>query len=101
LENNRLEILPDSMDELKTLVRLDISTNNLTFLPQSMGKLKKIQRIDAANNQLAKVPPCMGHCKTLKEFNVKWDTPSPPLLFPRLMYDYSSYCASAMTHHMP
>lgn len=36
LENNRLEILPESIGDLPNLVKLDISTNMLRFLPPSM-----------------------------------------------------------------
>lgn len=73
LENNRIEQLPENCGNLKTLIRLDVSTNNIRFLPASMGLLKKIQRIDCANNMLTRIPPAMGHLKTLKELNLRSD----------------------------
>lgn len=36
LENNRLDVLPESIGDLPSLVKLDISTNSLRFLPSSM-----------------------------------------------------------------
>jgi len=71
VENNRLESLPDTIGELPSLTKLDISTNCLRQLPASMGRLKRIQRIDAANNMLVRVPPAMGHLKTIKELNLR------------------------------
>jgi Leucine-rich repeat (LRR) protein len=36
LENNRLEVLPETIGDLPSLIKLDISTNSLRFLPASM-----------------------------------------------------------------
>lgn len=36
LENNRLEVLPETLGDLPNLVKLDISTNSLRFLPASL-----------------------------------------------------------------
>lgn len=36
LENNRLDVLPETIGDLPSLVKLDISTNSLRFLPASM-----------------------------------------------------------------
>lgn len=55
LENNRLEMLPDNLGELPSVIKMDLSTNNLRYLPASLGQLKKIQRIDVGNNLLTKV----------------------------------------------
>lgn len=55
MENNRLELLPESLGELPGVIKMDLSTNNLRYLPASMGQLKKVQRIDVGNNLLTKV----------------------------------------------
>jgi Leucine-rich repeat (LRR) protein len=36
LENNRLDVLPETLGDLPSLIKLDISTNSLRFLPASM-----------------------------------------------------------------
>jgi hypothetical protein len=36
LENNRLEILPDTIGDLPVLLRLDLSNNSLRFLPNTL-----------------------------------------------------------------
>ncbi len=58
VENNRIELLPESLGELPSVIKMDLSTNNLRYLPASMGQLKKVQRIDVGNNLLTKV--CWG-----------------------------------------
>jgi Leucine-rich repeat (LRR) protein len=39
LENNRLEVLPETIGDLPSLIKLDISTNSLRFLPASMVRV--------------------------------------------------------------
>ena len=54
LNNNRLEVLPDNIGDLPSLVKIDVSNNSIRFLPASMGQFRKIQRIDCSNNLLSK-----------------------------------------------
>lgn len=72
LEHNRIEELPFEIESLKTLVKIDISTNVLKSLPKSMVTIRKLQRINCANNEIISVPPEMGFLKTLKEFNLRY-----------------------------
>ena len=54
LNNNRLEVLPEPLGDLPSLVKLDVSNNSIRFLPASMGGFRKIQRIDCSNNLLSR-----------------------------------------------
>ena len=42
LENNRLEVLPETLGDLPNLVKLDLSTNSLRFLPASLVRVYTI-----------------------------------------------------------
>ena len=53
---NKLNMLPESIGNLKALEVLNISNNNLSILPDSIAKLKALESLSLHDNQLTDLP---------------------------------------------
>lgn len=52
LSNNRLQILPRQIDQLRCLRHLDLRHNNISFLPPVLGELLNLETINVEPNPL-------------------------------------------------
>lgn len=59
LSQNKLEILPLQLCELKCLVTLKIDHNQLKFLPPTIGRLKRLKFLSALENKIETMPASM------------------------------------------
>ncbi|CAM6045698.1 unnamed protein product [Sphagnum compactum] len=69
--NKRLVKLPECIEEMKSLTRLDVSGCDLDCLPQGMGRLEKLSDLNLSNNKrLAELPECIEEIKSFTCLNV-------------------------------
>jgi len=66
LENNILNLLPESIGKLTKLGDLKLSSNNLESVPRQIGNLKKLRALGLADNNLESVPKEIGKLKKLE-----------------------------------
>ena len=71
LQDNQLDILPDSIGKLSKLSILGLWNNQLSSLPDSMGKLDKLWALNVWNNKLTKLPASMGQLVNLNSLFLK------------------------------
>jgi hypothetical protein len=71
LENNHLEILPDSITELLNLTELNLSFNRLKKLPVRIGFMYKLQWMPLNNNQLTELPVTFGALTALQKIDIE------------------------------
>jgi len=64
---NKLEIIPQTIENLKNLKWLVLSDNNIVVLPENLSKLKKLEGLFVSNNKLKKLP-----ANIVKLTNLKW-----------------------------
>ena len=76
-----VEILPESLGNLKSLEKLDLSHNQLKAFPGSLGNLKTLQSLDLQRNQLKTLPGSLWKLENLQNLQIKanplgheWDT---------------------------
>jgi hypothetical protein len=63
--------LPDYIDEMKSLTRLDVRGCDLDCLPQGMGRLEKLETLILKDNRrLVKLPECIEEMKSLTWLDV-------------------------------
>lgn len=68
LSSNFLIELPDSLFKLTQLRELDLSWNNFTTFPNILTELKSIEYLDLSNNQIHKIPENFSCLDNLKSF---------------------------------
>lgn len=56
LTNNQVEVLPNSIGQLKKLRKLALAGNRLTSLPQSMANCEALELVRLSANQLTAIP---------------------------------------------
>jgi len=54
--SNKIEVLPDDISELVTLIELDISNNEIFSLPEDIGNLSNLEKLFANANKLEGLP---------------------------------------------
>ena len=59
LEYNKLEQLPDDIDNMKSLQVLYLRKNQLKTLPESIGKIPNLRVIELQENPFEKLPKCI------------------------------------------
>ncbi|XP_056850354.1 plant intracellular Ras-group-related LRR protein 5 isoform X2 [Raphanus sativus] len=67
---DNLEWLPDSLGNLSSLVRLDLSENCITALPTTIGGLLSLTRLDLHSNRIGQVPESIGDLTNLVNLNL-------------------------------
>src|SRR5579863_5439376 len=65
-----LDALPDSLDQLPNLQRLDVSGNQLTSLPECLGNLLQLKKLYVDHNQLTSLPASLGNLRHLEEIHL-------------------------------
>ena len=82
LSYNKLTSLPDTIKNLNSLKELILSSNQLTSLPESIGNLKSLQTIGLSNNKLTTLPESIGNLKSLQTLGLSnnWLTTLPDTL---------------------
>ncbi|MDN5566866.1 MAG: hypothetical protein L0G25_08660, partial [Psychrobacter sp.] len=58
--------LPRNIEDLLTIIELDISGNQLTFLPESIGQLIELRQLDISDNPLITLPASLVKLKNLQ-----------------------------------
>lgn len=66
LSNCGLENLPQSIENLKSLEKLDLIGNELKTLPAFVGMLESLKVLALERNQLVSIPESIGNLKSLK-----------------------------------
>ena len=80
LSHNLLSQISESVfDDLPNLVYLDLSYNRLETLPSSITNLKSLEVLLLQNNDLKELPWNLGNLMKLKELNVEQN---PNIIFP-------------------
>jgi hypothetical protein len=67
IKNNKLTTLPESIGNLQSLQKLDVSKNELSALPKSIGTLKSLERLDLQYNKITSIPETISNLHSLKE----------------------------------
>ncbi|MFX1480472.1 MAG: tetratricopeptide repeat protein [Promethearchaeota archaeon] len=67
LSSNKLVTLPESFGNHSSLKVLVLSSNHLKVLPKSIGNLKSLEKLELSSNQLEILPESIGNLSTLKE----------------------------------
>ncbi|KAA8909492.1 hypothetical protein FN846DRAFT_776233 [Sphaerosporella brunnea] len=74
ISSNRLKAFPPFICDLVTLVELDISFNRITSFPLEIGQLSALERLTAANNRLAgSLPQTFSNLSSLKELDLRFN----------------------------
>lgn len=66
LRYKRLSQLPDELQKMTGLVKLDVSKNNLTTLPTYLKDFDKLEEINLSENPISELPAWIGDMKSLK-----------------------------------
>ncbi|MFW9878994.1 MAG: leucine-rich repeat domain-containing protein, partial [Candidatus Thorarchaeota archaeon] len=65
-----LASLPNSIDNLKCLRKMNIEYNNLTGLTESIGNLSELQELNLSHNNLSSIPSSIGNVTSLQELDL-------------------------------
>lgn len=76
LADNRIEILPESIGEIKTTRILRLERNKIKGLPESIGAMQGLKLLYLENNQIQQLPRSMAQLKNLKTCTI-YDNPLP------------------------
>ena len=68
-----LEILPDSIGDLKNLTELNLRANRLAVIPETIGDIKSLRFLDLRDNRLNSLPESI-------RFISQRENPYPPNL---------------------
>lgn len=70
--HHELMMIPESIGELKSLVKLDLSDTGISELPWTIGKLLQLQILDLTGcYRLQVLPASIGNLKTLTALNLE------------------------------
>ena len=62
-----------TLNELKNLKRLDLSSNQLTSIPKELGALKNLKILYLSYNQLTSIPKELGELKNLEYLHLYYN----------------------------
>ena len=68
---NILESLPSTIGLLRSLVSLNLENNNLTSLPDAIGDLRSLTTLELAHNRLGTLPDSIGKLKKLTNLDLE------------------------------
>lgn len=68
--NQQLSKLPNSIGNLPSLEKLDLSYNNFSFLPIEIGNLKKLKSLKLSENNFQQFPTQILNFKKLEELDI-------------------------------
>ena len=74
LSSNKIYSIPDEIANLTNLEELDISSNKFIQFPVSITKLKKLKVLKMNRNEIAELPEEIGNMTNLEQLIV-WDNP--------------------------
>lgn len=70
LYNQQLEAISETIGNLTTLSKLNLSRNKLTALPESIGKLTSLTYLNLSKNRLSSLPETICNLKNLTNLNL-------------------------------
>lgn len=70
LHKNRLESLPDSIGNLKSLKGLRLFENKLKTIPESIGNLNSLIWLSLSDNKIQTLPESIGNLSSLENLNI-------------------------------
>lgn len=73
LEYNDLKVLPKGICNLTKLENLDVSKNKLEKIPDSIGNLKSLISLDVSQNSLSEIPISIGNLEFLEQFRIDYN----------------------------
>ncbi|XP_024544494.1 plant intracellular Ras-group-related LRR protein 1 [Selaginella moellendorffii] len=73
LSTNQVEVLPDAIAGLANLERLQVQSNRLRILPDSIGLMKNLKYLNCSRNQLKQLPESISGCSALIELNADFN----------------------------
>jgi internalin A len=65
LENNQINVLPESIGNLSSLTHLYLENNQINVLPKSIGNLSSLTHLYLENNQINALPEVIGNLTSL------------------------------------
>ncbi len=69
LSHNKIEALPDSIDQYLYLTKMNLENNQLRKIPDSLQSLSPLKYLNISGNQIKVIPPTIQHLENLEEFN--------------------------------
>jgi len=60
ISNNKIEVIPEEICQMKNLADLDIGSNNIYSLPDDIGNLVSLEKLTANNNKIETIPESIG-----------------------------------------
>ncbi|CAI4216174.1 unnamed protein product [Parascedosporium putredinis] len=74
ISSNFLDLFPDFLCDLESLVDLDLSFNSIAHLPTDIGKLRNLERFAITNNRLANaLPDTFSNLISLRDLDLKYN----------------------------
>jgi len=70
LGNNKLELIPDTIGDLKSILTLDLIYNWFTHLPDSIVHLKSLQTLYLRGTKIRVLPKSFGNLTSLERLNL-------------------------------
>jgi len=70
LNNNQLRELPESLMQLSSLVTLDLSHNQIQNLPEDWSQFKNLTTLQLDHNPLQRIPPSFQDLISLRELRI-------------------------------
>ncbi|MCD8352990.1 MAG: leucine-rich repeat domain-containing protein, partial [Clostridiales bacterium] len=64
------DVLPNSVDVLTNLRKLDLSGAKITALPESIGNLTNLQELSLSNTQISTLPSSIGNLTNLQKLSL-------------------------------
>ena len=66
INKSRLNIIPDSISNLKSLIFLDFSNNKIEELPEIIGSLKSLKELYIGGNKISRIHESIGNLPSLQ-----------------------------------
>uniref|UniRef100_A0A9R1SN66 Leucine rich repeat containing 40 n=2 Tax=Cyprinus carpio TaxID=7962 RepID=A0A9R1SN66_CYPCA len=71
LSDNHLMDIPESLANLKNLVKLNLFCNKLKSLPPAISEMKNLRMLDCSRNQLESIPPVLAQMESLEQLYLR------------------------------
>ena len=72
LNNNKIELIPSSIQFFQSLKILDLSQNSIERIPMELGLLPKLESLSLEKNEFTEIPTTLCFLEKLKQINLEW-----------------------------
>lgn len=70
LSSNKIEKIPENINQLKKIKFLDLSYNNIEELPEEICELTELRTLDLTGNRISTLPKSFSNLKKLNQLNL-------------------------------